>query len=84
MKERNIFQVSDFDWDEGNWPKCGKHGVSRSEIERMFFSDPWIFLMTGTLIQKPDFWQSDLMEKGNMYLLLLHSAPIRENCLFVP
>ena len=43
MKERNIFQVSDFDWDEGNWPKCGKHGVSRSEIERMFFSDPWIF-----------------------------------------
>ena len=22
-----------FDWDEGNWPKCGKHGVSRREIE---------------------------------------------------
>jgi uncharacterized DUF497 family protein len=19
-----------FDWDAGNWPKCGKHGVSRS------------------------------------------------------
>ncbi|MDO8359142.1 MAG: BrnT family toxin [Devosia sp.] len=22
-----------FDWDEGNWPKCAKHGVSREEIE---------------------------------------------------
>jgi len=25
-----------FDWDDGNWPKCGKHGVSREEIERLF------------------------------------------------
>lgn len=25
-----------FDWDSGNWPKCGKHGVSREEIERLF------------------------------------------------
>jgi len=22
-----------FDWDTGNWPKCGKHGLTRSEIE---------------------------------------------------
>ncbi len=22
-----------FDWDDGNWPKCGKHGVSKAEIE---------------------------------------------------
>ena len=25
--------VAGFDWDHGNWPKCGKHGVSRAEIE---------------------------------------------------
>lgn len=25
--------VVGFDWDEGNWPKCGKHGVGREEIE---------------------------------------------------
>lgn len=24
-----------FDWDEGNWPKCGRHGVSREEIEEV-------------------------------------------------
>lgn len=23
------------EWDAGNWPKCGKHGVSRVEIEQV-------------------------------------------------
>lgn len=27
-----------FQWDQGNWPKCGKHGVGRSDIERLFAS----------------------------------------------
>jgi uncharacterized DUF497 family protein len=22
-----------FDWDDGNWTKCGKHGVTKTEIE---------------------------------------------------
>ena len=30
----------EFEWDEGNWPKCGKHGVSREEIEQVLFSTP--------------------------------------------
>ncbi|WP_163267521.1 BrnT family toxin [Chelativorans alearense] len=29
---------SGFDWDAGNWPKCGKHGVSRQDIEALFDS----------------------------------------------
>ena len=29
-------EITGFDWDSGNWPKCGKHGVSREEIERLF------------------------------------------------
>ncbi|CBL43737.1 conserved hypothetical protein [gamma proteobacterium HdN1] len=28
-------KIAGFDWDNGNWPKCGKHGVSREEIERL-------------------------------------------------
>ncbi|TBN45900.1 BrnT family toxin, partial [Paracoccus sediminis] len=24
-------KIAGFDWDDGNWPKCGKHGVSRAE-----------------------------------------------------
>lgn len=26
-------RVDGFDWDTANWPKCGKHGVSKAEIE---------------------------------------------------
>ena len=32
--------VHGFDWDAGNWPKCGKHGMTRAEVEEIFFSDP--------------------------------------------
>ena len=28
--------LTGFDWDSGNWPKCGKHGVSQEEIESIF------------------------------------------------
>ena len=29
-------QIAGFEWDSGNWPKWGKHGVNRQEIERLF------------------------------------------------
>ncbi|KFB09066.1 BrnT family toxin [Nitratireductor basaltis] len=31
-----------FDWDDGNWPKCGKHGVSPEEIEYALVNEPLI------------------------------------------
>jgi uncharacterized DUF497 family protein len=31
-------EITGFDWDGGNWPKCGKHGVSREEIEQVLMS----------------------------------------------
>lgn len=33
-------KIAGFDWDEGNWPKCGKHGLSRAEIEEVFAGAP--------------------------------------------
>lgn len=33
-------KVAGFDWDDGNWPKCGKHGVSREEIEQVLLGWP--------------------------------------------
>lgn len=33
-------KIISFEWDSGNWPKCGKHGVSREEIEQMFLGSP--------------------------------------------
>jgi uncharacterized protein len=34
--------VAGFEWDEGNWPKCGKHGVSKAEIEHVLRSEPLV------------------------------------------
>lgn len=33
-------ETAGFDWDDGNWPKCGKHGVSRAEIEEVLLNTP--------------------------------------------
>ena len=39
----NKQKVIGFDWDHGNWPKCGKHGPSKSEIENIFYNSPALF-----------------------------------------
>lgn len=28
-------KIAGFDWDDGNWPKCGKHGAAKAEIEQV-------------------------------------------------
>ena len=33
-------ETAGFDWDDGTWPKCGKHGVSRAEIEEVLLNTP--------------------------------------------
>lgn len=37
-------KIAGFDWDDGNWPKCGKHGVSRQEIEQTLLGAPTVML----------------------------------------
>ena len=37
-------KIAGFDWDDGNWPKCGKHGVSREEIEQVLRGEPAVML----------------------------------------
>ena len=37
-------QFNGLDWDAGNWPKCGNHGLTQSQIEKVFQSDPIIFV----------------------------------------
>jgi uncharacterized DUF497 family protein len=32
-------KFSGFQWDDGNWPKCGMHGITKSEIEAVFDGD---------------------------------------------
>ena len=35
--------VAGFEWDEGNWPKCGRHGLTRDEIEAVFEGSPAVY-----------------------------------------
>jgi uncharacterized DUF497 family protein len=37
-------KIAGFDWDDGNWPKCGTHGVSREEIEQMMLGEPAVMI----------------------------------------
>ena len=34
--------VAGLEWDNGNWDKCQKHGVSPAEIELLFRNQPMI------------------------------------------
>lgn len=31
-----------FEWDEGNGPKCAKHGVSKAEVEFVLMNNPMV------------------------------------------
>jgi len=33
-------RIAGFDWDDGNWLKCSKHGVSHEEIEYVLLHEP--------------------------------------------
>jgi len=33
-------KISGFNWDDGNWPKCGKLGVSQEEVEQVLMGTP--------------------------------------------
>lgn len=58
---------SGFDWDEGNWPKCGKHGVSQAEIEELF---------TGPLLIEPDAAHSQTEERLRVIGRTKESRPV--------
>ena len=38
-----LFSVAGFEWDSGNWPKCGKHGLSKAEVEAVFVNGPAVY-----------------------------------------
>jgi uncharacterized DUF497 family protein len=44
-----------FQWDVGNWPKCGKHGLDQAQIEAIF-SRPRTYI-------GPDLGHSDVEER---------------------
>ena len=38
-----MLKFEGFDWDDGNWPKCAKHGLSKTAIEWMLSNTITVF-----------------------------------------
>lgn len=35
--------IDGFNWDDGNWPKCAKHGLTKNDIEAVFAGSVDVF-----------------------------------------
>jgi uncharacterized DUF497 family protein len=44
-----------FDWDEGNWPKCAKHGLTKEDVESAFSGSPRVFPAKSSLEEERRF-----------------------------
>jgi uncharacterized DUF497 family protein len=46
MTNANISRMNEglagIEWDDGNWPKCAKYGVSRAEVEQVLTGDVFV------------------------------------------
>lgn len=47
--------IDGFEWDDGNWPKCAKHGVSKAEIEFVFNEGLIVFDDPNSTLSEPRF-----------------------------
>ncbi len=61
-------KIAGFDWDDGNWPKCGKHGVSRDEIEQVLLGEPAV--MADPFPEKPRMRAIGATEAGRHVFLV--------------
>jgi len=61
-------KVTGFDWDAGNWPKCGKHGVAREEIEQVLTGKP--FVMPDPFANEPRMRAVGKTHKGRYIFLV--------------
>ena len=43
------------DWDEGNWPKCAKHGLTKTEIEFVLSNTPLVLRDKNTNLSESRF-----------------------------
>ena len=63
-------KVAGLDWDDGNWPKYGKHGVSRAEIEQVLLGEPAV--MADPHPGEPRMWAIGRTEAGRHVFLVFH------------
>lgn len=69
-------------WDDGNWPKCGEHGVSKPEIEELFSGRPDVMpdLLHSAL--EPRQWAFGRLDSGRA-LFVVFTTRTTQSGLFI-
>jgi len=78
----DLNSVVGFDWDLGNWPKCGKHGVSHAEIEAVFLANPAVYA-DPTHSQDEQRLRAIGQNKGGRYLLVAFTIRHKNDKRFI-
>jgi uncharacterized DUF497 family protein len=74
--------IDGFDWDEGNWPKCGKHGVTRAEIESVLLGSPAV--MPDPHLEEPRLRAIGRTASGRYVFLVFMIRQIRSETVLRP
>ncbi|WP_455476548.1 BrnT family toxin [Bartonella sp. B17] len=69
-------------WDNGNWPKCAKHGVSKKEIEYLFTNFGTLFMEHDPNIKEERF-RAIGKNYNERYIFLVFTLRTINNKLFV-
>ena len=75
-------KITGFDWDDGNWPKCGKHGVSREEIEQVLLGTPAV--MKDPHPDDPLMWAIGKTKAGRYVFLVFILRKVDGNSMLRP
>ena len=69
-----------FDWDQGNWPKCAKHGLSKSEIEAVFRNEPRTDADPSTIERR---FRAVGQNGEGRYVFVVFSIRVRDGARFI-
>ena len=70
-------KTAGFDWDNGNLPKCGKHGVTQTEIEEVLLNTPAV--MPDPHPEEPRMRAIGKTSAGRYVFFGIHGSPIQRS-----
>jgi len=70
-------RVWGFDWDDGNWPKCAKHGVAKNEIEYALSHTPRVLPDRNSPAEEVR-WNAVGLTEGGRHLFIVFTIRVRE------
>ena len=73
-----------FEWDAGNWPKCGAHGVSQVEIEELLSGQPDIIADLLHSAREPRQWAFGPTKVGRAIFVVFTTRPGESGVLVRP